>query len=104
MYYVGLKDESFNVSVYRYKRSSILLPSSTRTAAHNAAQFLFNAGSRYNLLDLQGRVLGASTVNWSYWNDGLRKNIPNWLDLDAYERKYLNVSKDHSPYSTRSKA
>lgn len=105
MFYVGLKDEPFALSVYRYKRGGMFVPSTTKNAAHNAASYLFPSGARYNVLDVSGKVVaGGNTVGRSYWNEDLNQNIPNWLDLDAYERKNLNVNKDSGPYSGRNRA
>ena len=91
MYYAALPGEDLERAKLRYKRSGIIIASTSRNAAVRAAQFLFPSGTKFNILSVTGGVSATGYNSFSYWNDELRRPIPNWLDLNAYDRKTLHV-------------
>lgn len=92
MYYAALLGEDIERARLRYKRSGIIIASTSKNAAIRAAQFLFPARTKFNILSLaNGGVSGNGYNSFSYWNDELRRDIPNWFDLSAYDRKTLHV-------------
>ena len=92
MYYVALPGEDLARASFRYKRSGIGVPSSSKNATIRAASFLLPPRTKYVVLSaVTGQMVASGYNTHSYWHDELRRDIPNWFDLNAYDRKTLNV-------------
>ena len=90
-YYVGLRGETFQEIIVRYRRSGIFAANSCINTAHNSATYLFPHSTSYIIVNEQGKFMTSNVTSYSYWEDTLNRPVPNFSALRASERAYLFI-------------